>query len=93
MGLFDKVKSLIGMGAGAATGGGVVSSIAGAVGGVGNAVAATATKADHAQMLEAGQAQGKLADVEASQKNIAAGADARADKRVRDDVDKTRYLD
>lgn len=95
MGFFDKAKAILGIG-GAAAGAastGPVSAIAGAIGGVGNAVAAVNQKADHAQMLEAGAAKGKLEDVAETEKRVGDAAAARTDKRVRDDIDKTRYRD
>lgn len=93
MSILDKVKGFFGMAAGAAGAAstGPVTAIAQAVGGVSNAVAAVNTKADHAQILEAGKAEGKLDDVAETEKRIAAGATARDDDKLRADVKNTRY--
>ena len=94
MGIIDKAKALFGFGSSAAgAASNPVSAIAGAIGGVGNAVAAINQKADHKQMLEAGAAEGKIADVAKTEERVADAAAARADDGLRADVKAKRFRD
>lgn len=94
MGILDKVKSFIGMGASAAgAASNPVSAVAHAVGGIAGAVESINTKADHAQMLAAGKAEGVADNVAKTEERVAAAGAARGDDRVRNDVRATRYRD
>lgn len=70
-----------------------VSAIAGAVGGIANAVTAVEQKSDHKQMLDAGAAEGKLADAAKTEERVDAAAAARADDGLRNDVKAKHYRD
>lgn len=90
MGVLDKVKGFLGFGATATN---PVSAIAGAVGGVANAVAAGEKLADDKQLLNAGEAKGVVNDLAKTEERVAAAGAAHADDRLRTDVKNTRFRD